>query len=381
MVAHNTANVQELEYNSKTGQYMDTAGNPIVVQPQINSPYAPLFYTDRGHEVVKYADVFPGPSNVHENAALTNLAVRFEVDEGVVIGQKIAPVLNTKHRSDVFYKVDTGQEAIRNPSDGEDKREVGVAAREIKQGFTTDNFAVENYALRDFLPDDTVNNADEALEMLSSSTRFLTSTLLYRSDCRLLQNVLAAANFTNATMTALSGGGKIGAATETDRFIQLALRAGRKAVHDQNMMKQSNTLVISSDVASRIASSTELISVAKHQIGAQYIAEGGWRGENWGLPNSLYGTEIVVANHIENTAAKGQTSAISDVLTDNMILLNVEAPSRRTRNAVTTFRNGEGVRVRTYRDDARKGVWVEAELIEDRHITNSLGGYVITDCV
>ena len=379
--SHNTANVEEMQYDEKTGQYMDSAGNPIYVQPQTQNRFTPLFYTQGGRgQTVHYADVFPGPANVHENAALTNLAIRFEVDEGIVIGQKIAPALKVPHRSDVFYKVDTEQEAIRNPADGEDKREVGVPAREIKQGFDKDSFAVQNYALRDFLPDDTVNNADEALEMVNSATRFLTSTLLYRSDARLLQTTLASGNFTNGTMTAL-GGGKVAAATEALRYIQLALRAGRKAAHDQNMMKQPNVVVLSADLASRIAASPELISTAKHQIGAQYIVDGGWRGENWGLPNTLYGLEVVVANHVENTAAKGQTKSISDVLTDNMILLNVETPSRKTRNTITTFRNGEGVRVRTYRDDHRKGVWVEAELVEDRHITNSLGGYVITDCV
>jgi hypothetical protein len=60
--------------------------------------------------------------------------------------------------------------------------------------------------------------------------------------------------------------------------------------------------------------------------------------------------------------------------------LHVGQPGRRTLNTLTTFRKG-GIVTRTYRDESRRGQYIEVEMIQTEKATNIYGGYAITTAI
>ncbi len=363
-------------HTDENGVRYDGRGNRLSIPDQSFDRNAVCYHLSHGQRV-RYADVYPGPLNVHQNQALSDFAVRFELESGLFMAPTIAPVKTVNKRSDIFYKVASqGEDIARNVTDNTDVRGVGSVANEVQQGFQTDTYTAEDRAVRDFVPDKVADNADEVLELMSSTTRFLEQFMLYRWDARVLA-LLTAANFTQTgTWTAL-GGGKVGSATEANRYIHLGMNAQNIELIRNNLMGGGTHIVINADVAQRMAASPEIAGQVKF-VNPTFTQQGGWAGSNFGLPDLLNGKRVVVVPHVQNTAKKGQTANFSDLFTDNAMMMFVEAPGRKTRNAITTFRVG-GISVRTYRDEPRKGTYVEVEMDQTEKITNAFGGHLGTD--
>lgn len=371
-------NFQEIYTDPKTGARHDAkTGDPISYANQSYGKNETCYYLGHG-QPIRYADVYPGPINVHQNQALSDFAVRFELDSGMFIAPVIAPVKTVSKRSDIFYKVASqGADLVRDPDNNDDVRGVGGTANEVQQGFDTDTYEAQDRAVRDFIPDKVADNADEVLQLMTSTTEFLQQFMLYRWDARVLA-LLAAANFSNDTFTNL-GGGQVGSATETNRYINLTFNAANIAMGRQNLNGYATHALMNADVASQMAASPEVAGQVKF-VNPTFTQQGGWAGPNFGLPEMLNGRRVVVAPHVENTAKKGQTAVFSDLFTDNVMFLHIEAPSRKTRNCITTFRVG-GINVRTYRDEPRKGTYVEVEMDQIEKITNAFSGYLATDAL
>lgn len=328
----------------------------------------PTHYDISGNEKpCMYTDVYPGPTNVHQNAALTDFATRFELDSNMFISAKLAPIFTVGKRSDIFYKV--SKEDVSRVQDT--KRAVGATANEIQQGFDTDTYTVSNYAVRDFLPDAMVNNADEALDMVAGTTRFLTQVLGFAKDRRVMA-LLTTGNFASSAAVAAWG-----VSTPALKTIQKDFNVANASIILGNLGAGMNTFFINSTTALGVAATQEIQDSVKHNMGVSYVTDGGWPGENYGLPSRLYGSEVVVQAIPTNSAKKGQAKSMAVTFGDNAFFARVEAPSRRTRNCITTFRQG-GMTTKTYRDEGRGGVYVEVEAIEVEKITNADGGYVKT---
>lgn len=378
----NTQSYEKVIYDQHGGSMNSPAApqemrsNAVVFRPLGKNPVTygdmfPEYFDVSGNQgPLQYVDVYPGPSNVHENAALTDFATRFELDSQQFISNEIAPIFTVDRRSDVFYKV--SKEDVVRAQDTE--RAVGAAANEIQQGFDTDTYTVVSYGLRDFLPDEMVNNADEALDLMSGTTRFLTQVLGFDRDLRALA-LLTTGNFSND-----AAGGFWDAATATNKNIQKDFNTANTSIIQGNLGMGMNKFLVSSTTALAMAASNEIQDSAKHVIGDTYVINGGWPGPNYGLPERTYGAETIVQAIPTNTAKKGQTAVFADSFTDNAFFVRVEAPSRRTRNAITTFRVG-GMRTRTYRDENRNGTFIEVGMAEEIRITNTEGGHLITNVI
>lgn len=370
--------LEEIHVDVRTGVRRDSLGNEIRVEPQSFSGLAPAYYTEAGQALL-YQDVYPGPVNVHQNVPLSNMAVAFEIDSGIFVGPEIAPVFDTKKRSDSFYKI--SRDDVTRDQEEDDVRAVGGVANEIQQSFDLDNFQVIDHALRDFLPDEVAENADEVLSLMDGIMKFITTVLEFNYDRRVFRNLFTVANLSDQTFASTNTAAEqIGDATPLKRHIHNAFNQANITIIRQNVIVGATHVVMSADVAQRIAASPELADQVKLQIGESYVKKGGWAGRNFGLPNELYDKTVVVVPHVNNTAAKGQTAVFSDLLTDNLIFLHVEPPSRRTRNTGTTFRKN-GLNVRTYRNEDRKGTFIEVEMIQVEKLTNAFGGHILTDAL
>lgn len=374
-------NVQEI-FTDAAGNRFDERGNILSGGPDPSlSPNAPCYRTERG-QVLRYANVYPGPVNVHQNVPLTDFSVAWEIDNPGTAA-KICPVHTVGKRSDIFYIIgQQGQEALRTPTDESDLRAVGSMANEVQDVFNTDTYTVANRAYRDFLPDEVADNADEVLQLSQHITEFLTSKLELRWDARVIA-LLDAAGFGTQTFATASGSSvKIKDATQANPYVTLALNYIKALIISNNGMKPANTLVCGLDVAQAIAACAEVRQQIVYDVASEAIKNGGMSPDQFtgGLPALFGSLKTVCAYNTQNTAKKGQTNAFSAILTNKLYALHVGTPGRKTLNALTTFRKG-GISTRTYRDEGRRGMYIEVEMIQTEKVTNANGGQIITACI
>ena len=373
-------NAQEI-FTDSNGNRFDERGNIIQGGPDPSlNPHAACYRTERGQEL-RYANVYPGPVNVHQNVPLTDFSVAWEI-ENPGVAMKIAPVHTVSKRSDIFYIIgQQGQELLRTPGDEADYRAVGAVANEVQDIFNTDTYTVANYAFRDFLPDEVADNADEVLQLSQHITGFLTGRLEQRWDYRAIALMLAAnSSFNTQTFaTAAAASVKIKDATQTNPYVTLALNYVKALMIANNGQVAPNTLVVGLDAAQAMAACSEVRQQIVYDVASQAIRNGGMDANplTGGLPEVFGGLKTVCAYNVQNTAKKGQTSAYSALLSNKIYVLHVGTPGRKTLNAITTFRKG-GIVTRTYRDEGRRGMYIEAELIQTVKVTNQYGGQEIT---
>jgi hypothetical protein len=372
-------NAQEI-YTDKNGvRYDAKSGNVIPdVGPQAFGANEIAYYTASG-QPLRYANVYPGPVNVHQNQALTDLSVAYELDSGMFIAPEISPIRTVDKRSDIFYKI-AADDVTRNYGNLA-IRAIGATANEISQGFDTDTYSSVDYAFRDFVPDKVAANADQALQLTQATTKFLTDVLELAYERRIIAKMFDTATITNTTFAAATtgGAGTIATATITAKYITQALNTARKNMMLANNGKAPTHVTMDLDTAQRIAASSEIAQQAYYQIGVPLVTKGGFEGKNHGLPETLDGLKVVVVSAVSNSAARGQTASNAFLLSGTIGLHIVEPAGLKTRNNCTTFRVG-GLTVRSYRDEARKGTWIEVEMDQDEKLTNANGGYLLTSC-
>lgn len=369
-------------FTDEHGNRFDERGNLLTDNREPASPDAVCYRTERG-QYLKYALVYPGPVNVHQNVPLSDFAVAWEeLNPG--IAQKICPVLTVSKRSDLFYIIgQQGQETLRTPTDESDLRAVGAVANEVQNVFNTDTYLAVNRAYRDFLPDEVADSADEVLNLSQGITSFLMDKLEYRWDIRVIALAVSSLTNTASFQTACGTGGKhIGDSAQATPYTTYAINYAKNQVILANGIKPANTMLTGLDVAQAIATSPEVRPQVVYDLQGGYLKNAGFNDNvlTGGMPPQFAGVNQVVAYHTQNTAKKGQTNAFSAYLTNAFYLLHVGQPGRRTLNTLTTFRKG-GIVTRTYRDESRRGQYIEVEMIQTEKATNIYGGYAITTAI
>ena len=375
--------VQEI-FTDAAGNRFDERGNVLSSGPEIGlNSQAACYRTERG-QVLRYANVYPGPVNVHQNVPLSDFSVAWEL-ENPSIATKIAPVLTVSKRSDIFYIIgQQGQELLRTPTDESDLRAVGANANEVQDVFNTDTYTVVNHAYRDFLPDEVADNADEVLQLSQHITGFLTGKLEQRWDARiiaLLPN--ATSSFGTQTFATASGASvKIKDATQTNPYVTFALNYVKNLIILNNGQVPPTHLVGGLDVCQAMAACAEVRQQIVYDVASAAIRQGGMSPNmlTGGMPTVFSGLEVVCAFNAKNTAKKGQTNVFAAQMSNLLYAIHVGAPGRKTLNSITTFRKG-GIVTRTYRDEGRRGMYIEVEMIQTEKVTNQYGGQQITACI
>lgn len=367
-------------FTDAAGNRFDERGNIISGGPDPSlNPNAACYRTERG-QVLRYANVFPGPVNVHQNVPLTDFSIAWEI-ENPGVAAKICPVHTVSKRSDLYYIVGAqGQELLRTPTDETDLRAVGAMANEVQDVFTTDTYTCVNRAYRDFLPDEVADNADEVLQLSQHITQFLTGKLEQRWDARAIALLdTAFASNTQTFATASGSSVKIKDATQANPYVTFALNYVKALVIAKNGQVPANTLVVGLDAAQAMAACGEVRQQIVYDVASAAIRNGGMNADplTGGLPEVFSGLKTVCAYNIQNTAKKGQTASFSALLSNKLYVMHVGTPGRKTLNSLTTFRKG-GIVTRSYRDEGRRGMYVEVEMIQTEATTNANGGQIIT---
>ena len=95
----------------------------------------------------------PQRGNVHIDAALTNLAIRYR--NLMFVADMVFPIVPVVKESDKYYVF--SREELREV---DTFRAVGAPSNEIDWDVTNATYSAEEYALKKLVPDRIVNNAD-----------------------------------------------------------------------------------------------------------------------------------------------------------------------------------------------------------------------------
>lgn len=191
----------------------------------------------------------PPPNELHVDAVLTNLSVRYR-NEGL-IADMILPPVRVRKRSDkyfVYKKADSYR--IVDSS-------VGPKAQpnEVDWSVGTDNYSVEDYALADYIPVENVNNADTPLQPRVDTNEFLNEWLLVDRERRVSNLVFAAATFPSGNKVKLAGTKQWGGADDDP------INDVLKAV--EGCFVRANTLVFGQEAWQKFRALPEVLDAVK----------------------------------------------------------------------------------------------------------------------
>lgn len=139
------------------------------------------------------------PGVVHSNTFLTNLSLQYANDE--YIGDRLMPLVPVDKRSDLFA-VYTKRNRFNAPDDtiGPD----GEAA-EVEEGRSSDNYSVQDRALMNHVPAETIENQDPIFDEMLDLTDSVMNGLMLKRELRIAAVLTTAANYPTGNKVTLSG--------------------------------------------------------------------------------------------------------------------------------------------------------------------------------
>lgn len=260
-----------------------------------------------------------GPSNVHVDRPLTNLATGYENRE--LIGLRVMPSIPTTNRSGKYWELDpnaffkVGQSNMASPRSK--PNEVSMS------GSFSGQFAVEDYGLCDFVTWDEQNNADTPIQPRSDATEIVTNMLALAQEIRIANIVFASGSY-GSNVETLAGGDRWDVDTSDPvKKILAKIDAMRlKPTHAVMGRAVLKSMIvhprIKEYILGRAATSTGAVPLA---VTLQLLAD-------------LFGLrEVLVGDAQYNSANEGATATLANIWGNHFALLRVEPrPSpRRTQ--------------------------------------------------
>lgn len=304
----------------------------------------------------------PEVQQVHIDAALTNVSVAYRNED--YIADLIAPPVAVRKQSDRYYIYDSEREALRQTSDN---RAPGAEANEVDFALSSDSYFCEDHALVSAVPDEERENADPILQPDIDRTEFLTDRIQLNREMALEEKLRTTSGLGEAIVD-------VSERWENVDFDPLpALQTARLSVFS-SCQRRANTVVIPYAAFEVLRNHPKVVERIK------YTTTGVLNEE---LLAQVLGVErVLVPRSFKNTAAKGQTAAVSPVWGKNCYVLHVppRAAARQVALAYSFVWNGaagslNGTVVEKWREPSRKADMVRVQKYYDHKIIAAGAGY------
>jgi hypothetical protein len=297
----------------------------------------------------------PSNSQIHQNKALENISVGYKV-EGF-IAEKLSPSIPVKHESDKYYVF--SKDSMRLP---ETLRADGSEAREADFNVSTATYQLDEHSLRKLVTDRQRANADKAIRPDIEATEYLTEKILLRREKSLLDLVNDSSNWTSMSLTSAQNWGEQTITSNPIVFIDTAsstilAKTGKKA----NVVALSHNAFVAAKNHPSIKDQikyTSAESVTPDMLAKLFSVD-----------------EVAVSSSHYNAGSEGLADSIAPLMTDCAFVMYKEKnPGRFKPSAFYTFEQGENASpysVRKWRDDTRKGDYIEVSSMFKHQIISS----------
>lgn len=313
----------------------------------------------------------PTLSEVHADQALTDFSVGLFQDLGGSVASQLFSNRGVGQQSGVYY-VYTAADIHRADAQ---RRAPNTESVGIRYGLSTQPYHCDVWAVHDDVSEQTIANADPALDPEEDSARVVTEDLMITED----REFAATAFVTSVWDTNVTGGTDF---TQWDDAASTPIeniRVGIKTIL-QNTGKKPNKLGMGFETWSDgLADHPDILDRIKYTERGSVSAE---------LLASLLGLDrVVIADSIRNTAQEGLAETAAFTLGDNAVLLH--APDNvglRTPTAGVRFNwsglvgGTQGIRMKRMEIPHRDAFpRVEGDMAFDHNIVTSSLGYMFLD--
>jgi hypothetical protein len=314
----------------------------------------------------------PLHGDVHVDRPLSNFAVEYSNEE--FIASQVCPFVPVVHKSDSYFSY-TKKDRFTIP---EDIRGPKGEANEVDWSSTTATYACVDHALRDFLPDAVVGNADPGVDPRRRTTTFLVDLLLLAFERRISVLTMTAGNYGASYKTTLSGTDQWSDLTNSDPM------ANAQTARN-GCFKAPNMCFMGKEVWDKVSIHPQILDRVKGGANVDKAAM-----VRPALVAELFEVDTLLVGKAQyNTANKGQTASYSRVWGKHVVFAYTEPqPALDGVSAFKTFRyiqesTDVGYKVRTYRDEARGGggEWIEPEFAYDEEAVCADVAYILVNAV
>jgi hypothetical protein len=234
------------------------------------------------------------------------LVVAFETD-GDFVAQRLFPVVGVGKQSDKYYTL--RKEAwLKQPKTARAPR---AKATRVEFDVSSDAYFADNYALAGEIPVEDLANADNAIRLRESTTRFITRGLLADQEVRVAANVLSNVS----TVSRLTGADAWDATNSADLITQIG--DAHLSIF-QNTGLRANVLAIDYQSYLYAKRNTRLFSRF------QFRATGDAMVSDAQLLEAFMVDQLWVARSQKNNANEAQTASITSIWGPTALLARVE---------------------------------------------------------
>jgi hypothetical protein len=311
----------------------------------------------------------PTPSQVHIDAALTNLSVAYRNPSH--IADLVAPVVGVRKQSDKYFILDADRERFRA---SDDTRAPGAEASEVDFSVSSDSYFCEDHALEAVITDEERDNADPAIQPDIDKTEFLTDKILLNKEIALADIIATDASLPGET---LSGTDQWDDYTNSDPVVAVETQ---KATIQQAVQQIPNTLVLPYEVHRKVRLHPKVVekvvNVKIGVVGPDILAD-------------VFDVErVLVPRGLKNTATPGQAPSLAYIWGKSAFLCYVPPrPGLKTVGFAYSFQwsaapgSLQGHVVEMWREERRKADMVRVQRYYDQKIIASGAVYVWKDAV
>lgn len=304
----------------------------------------------------------PQINDVHVNAPLTNFALQLR--NRAFVAERVFPIVPVLKESDLYYTF--SREELR---DVETRRAAGALAREIEWVPSTASYVAEEYALRHLLPDRIVNNADAPVRPRMNTTAKLMKWIMLGYEKR----VQAIAQNSNNSVATVAASPKWDGTSPT---IEKDIDTAKDSVRN-NAGVEPNCILLAENVKDVVKRDSTLRDLIRYVIN---VGEGNRdllvNGE---LPPVMFNLELIIAGAVEDTGKIGQSSTIAKIWNDAVpVFYREQSVSLDALSWGYTMRVQNPI-VTSYRDEPRKGEYIEASILQAEELVSTACANLITD--
>lgn len=326
----------------------------------------------------------PVQSDVHVSQPLTNLVESYAQKMTDFVSMVVFPPVPVDHKSDVFYSWDRADfnRAVVKP------RAPGTRAVASGVRLTTKTYICTDYALGHPIPDLIRNNADAAVNLDYSGTRYLTNQALLDREVNWAIKYFAPSLW-GTTMT--------GQSTADATHVKFWDTAGSSPIEDiligketikQNTGMDANVLVLSYQVKRALKRNPELIDLLKYG----QTAPGAVVIKDTDLAALFEVDRVVTMGAIKTTSAEGSASPTSAFIGGKHAMLAYAAPAPgidvasagytfNWRQAFNGAATANGWRIKKYRDETIESDVLEMGQSYDQNLVATDLGYFFASVV
>jgi len=295
---------------------------------------------------------------IHYDEILTDISVKYTNPN--FAAQQIFVPKKVNKESDLWPVYDL--ESFRASND---LRMDGDEARQVTWGWSMQWYYCEEHALRDIVTDRQRRNVDGVIDLNIDTTNFLTDMLLVNMEIAAAQIVTNPANnggSLNANWTSYAT-----ASPKTD------IVTGANTIFTMTG-RYPNVIVIPATVARKML----LIEEIKEE--RKYVTD----LTQSGLPNPLWGLRVIEVQALRmplnplgaDSSAGDAGTVLNEIWGDNVWIGYVSEPGLRSLTYGVTFFTQPRM-VRTWREESRKGDWIEVSWIYGLKVIAKSCGYLL----